>query len=64
MKEHAPIKVAVGGFCMGGALTILSALRIPEVDAGACFYGIPPKQAGDPVQIKIPMIFHFAHKDD
>ena len=28
-------KVAVGGFCMGGALTILSAVRVPEMDAGA-----------------------------
>jgi carboxymethylenebutenolidase len=64
LKEHAPTKVAVGGFCMGGALTILAALRIPEADAGVCFYGIPPKQAGDPSQIKIPMIFHFAEKDD
>ncbi len=64
LKEHAPTKVAAGGFCMGGALTILSALRIPELDAGACFYGIPPKQAGDPANIKIPMIFHFADTDD
>jgi carboxymethylenebutenolidase len=64
LKEHAPTKVAVGGFCMGGALTILSALRVPEADAGACFYGIPPKAAGDPATIKIPMIFHFAEQDD
>jgi carboxymethylenebutenolidase len=49
---------------MGGALTILAALRIAEVDSGACFYGIPPKQAGDPSQIKIPLILHFAEKDD
>jgi carboxymethylenebutenolidase len=64
LKEHAPTKVAVGGFCMGGALTILSALWVPEADAGACFYGIPPKAAGDPAQIKIPMLFHFAEQDD
>jgi carboxymethylenebutenolidase len=57
-------KVAVGGFCMGGALTILAALRVPEMDAGACFYGIPPLQAGDVKKIKIPMIFHFANRDD
>src|SRR5260370_11087056 len=34
-------KVAVGGFCMGGALTILAAVRVPEMDAGACFYRLP-----------------------
>ena len=33
-------KVAVGGFCLGGALTMLAARRVPEMDAGACFYGL------------------------
>ena len=57
-------KVAVGGFCMGGALTILSAVRVPEMDAGACFYGIPPLDTADLKKIKIPLICHFANKDD
>jgi len=56
-------KVAVGGFCMGGALTILAALRVPEMDAGACFYGIPPAAIADPAKIKTPLIFHFANQD-
>ena len=56
-------KVAVGGFCMGGALTILAAVRVPEVDAGACFYGIPPDLAAAR-NIKIPLICHFATHDD
>jgi carboxymethylenebutenolidase len=57
-------KVAVGGFCMGGALTILAALLVPEMDAGACFYGIPPIEAAEFTKIAIPMICHFADKDD
>ncbi|MGA7922232.1 MAG: dienelactone hydrolase family protein [Candidatus Acidiferrales bacterium] len=57
-------KVAVGGFCMGGALTILAALLVPEMDAGACFYGIPPVDAADLEKIKIPLICHFANRDD
>jgi len=57
-------KVAVGGFCLGGALTILSALRVPEMDAGACFYGIPPVDAADLQKIKVPLICHFANRDD
>ena len=57
-------KVAVTGFCMGGALTIIAAVRVPEVDAGACFYGIPPAAVADPKDIAIPMIFHFANTDD
>jgi len=57
-------KVAVGGFCMGGALTLLAAGRVPEMDAGACFYGIPPAEVLDPKVIKIPLICHFANHDD
>jgi carboxymethylenebutenolidase len=57
-------KVAVMGFCMGGALTIIGAVKVPEMDAGACFYGIPPAAVADPGKISIPMIFHFANKDD
>jgi carboxymethylenebutenolidase len=57
-------KVAVGGFCMGGALTILSALQVPEMDAGACFYGIPPLESSALAKIAIPLICHFANIDD
>ena len=56
-------KVAVGGFCMGGALTILAAARVPEMDAGAGFYGIPDLPAAELKKIKIPLICHFANKD-
>jgi len=57
-------KVAVLGFCMGGALTIAAGVHVTGVDAGVCFYGIPPKEFADPSEIKIPIIFHFATKDD
>jgi carboxymethylenebutenolidase len=57
-------KVAVGGFCLGGALTLLSAVRAPEMDAGACFYGIPPLDAAELKKISIPLICHFANTDD
>jgi carboxymethylenebutenolidase len=56
-------KVAVGGFCMGGALTLLAALRVPEMDAGACFYGIPDLPAGEFKKIKVPLTCHFANQD-
>ena len=57
-------KVAVMGFCMGGALTVAAAVHIPECAAGVCFYGIPPKEFADPAQIKIPFQGHFANQDD
>jgi carboxymethylenebutenolidase len=56
-------KVAVGGFCMGGLLTILGAVRVPEMDAGACFYGLPELSAIELRKIKIPLICHFANED-
>ena len=56
-------KVVVGGFCMGGVLTILAALRVPEMDAGACFYGIPELPAVELKKIRIPLICHFANRD-
>jgi carboxymethylenebutenolidase len=57
-------KTAVMGFCMGGALTIIAAVKIPELDAAVCFYGIPPAEAADPKQIKVPFQSHFASRDD
>lgn len=57
-------KVAVMGFCMGGALTIASAVHIPECSAGICFYGIPPQDFADPRNISVPFQGHFANQDD
>jgi len=57
-------KIVVGGFCMGGALTILNAVRLREMDAGVCFYGIPELDAEQFRAIQIPLICHFANSDD
>jgi len=57
-------KVAVMGFCMGGALTIASAVHVPECSVAVCFYGIPPKEFADASTIKIPFQGHFAIQDD
>jgi carboxymethylenebutenolidase len=57
-------KVAVMGFCMGGALTIAAAVHVPDIDAAVCFYGIPPEDFADPAKIRSPVQGHFANKDD
>ena len=57
-------RVAVMGYCMGGALTIAAAVHVPEFAAGVCFYGIPPKAFADPAKVRIPLQGHFANKDD
>ena len=57
-------KVAVGGFCLGGAVTVIAAVHVPEADAAVCFYGIPPVAVADPAQVKKPFQGHFANIDD
>ena len=57
-------KAAVMGFCMGGALTIIASVKLPGLDAGVCFYGIPPTEVADPARIAVPLQCHFANQDD
>ena len=56
-------KVGVTGFCMGGALTVLSLVMAPEVDAGVAWYGLPPLDFVDASKIKAPMMGHWATQD-
>ena len=39
-------------------------MHVPELAAGVCFYGIPPKEFADPAKIKVPFQGHFANQDD
>ena len=57
-------KVGLTGFCLGGAVTIIGACRIPELSAVVCFYGLPPEAVAKPADIKVPLQAHFANKDD
>jgi len=57
-------KVGIAGFCMGGAVAIIGAAKIPELTAAVSFYGIPPEQAVKPAEVKIPLQGHFANHDD
>lgn len=58
------VKAGLTGFCMGGAVTVLGAIRIPELDAAVCFYGLPPDEVADVAQIRVPFQGHFANRDD
>ena len=61
--KSSSAKVGVTGFCMGGALTILSASNISEIDAAVCWYGIPPLEYVDATKINAPLMGHFAIDD-
>jgi carboxymethylenebutenolidase len=64
LREHprSTGKVAVMGFCMGGALSLAAACNIKGLSAVVPFYGIPGKQ--DWSKVDAPIQAHAASKDD
>lgn len=56
-------RIGVMGYCMGGALTVASAVHLPEVAAAVCYYGLPPADFADPAAITVPFMGHFASED-
>jgi len=61
--KQSSAKVGVVGFCMGGALTVLAAVFVKDIDAASSWYGFPPEQAADVTKISIPLQLHFAERD-
>ena len=62
LKQSSP-RVGVTGFCMGGALTVLSVVNVPEADAGVIWYGYPPLEYVDAKKIRAPLLGHWATQD-
>ena len=58
-------KVGITGYCMGGALTVLSMMMVPEADAGVIWYGVPPLDYVDAAKIGAgrPLMGHWAEQD-
>ena len=55
-------KVAVTGYCMGGALCFLTACAVRGLAAVVPFYGLPP--GADWSKVEAPIQAHFAAHDD
>lgn len=64
LKANGSQKVGVTGYCMGGALSIASAVLVPGVDAVVAFYGVPSSELADPAQAKAPVQAHFGEQDN
>jgi carboxymethylenebutenolidase len=63
LKASGSNKVGVTGFCMGGALTLLAAVHVPEADAAVAWYGYPPVEYLDATRIRAPLMGHWATED-
>jgi carboxymethylenebutenolidase len=55
-------KVGVVGFCYGGGIANMMAVRIPDLAAAVPFYGSPPA-AEDVAKIHAPLLLHYASLD-
>ncbi len=51
------------GFCFGGGIVNLMAVRIPDLGAAVPFYGVQPS-AADTARIKAPLLIHYAGLDE
>jgi len=63
LKTGGCPKVGVTGYCMGGALALLTAVLVPESDANVVWYGYPPLEFIDASKIKAPLLGHWARRD-
>ena len=62
--ERSTGKLGATGFCWGGAMTNLLAVRMgADLDAGAPFYGSAPDTA-DVAKIRAPLLVHYAETDE
>jgi len=64
LKSHADCsgKVGVVGFCFGGGIANMMAVKIPTLSAAVPFYGGQPT-AEETSQIKAPLLIHYAELD-
>jgi carboxymethylenebutenolidase len=56
-------KIGAVGFCFGGTVVNMMAVRIPDLGAAVPFYGGQPSVA-DTAKIKAPLLIHYAGLDE
>ncbi|HEY9447462.1 MAG TPA: dienelactone hydrolase family protein [Burkholderiales bacterium] len=56
-------RIGAVGFCFGGGVVNMMAVRIPDLAAAVPFYGAQPS-AADTAKIKAPLLIHYAGLDE
>jgi carboxymethylenebutenolidase len=56
-------KIGAVGFCFGGGIVNMMAVRFPDLGAAVPFYGSQPS-AADTAKIKAPLMIHYAGLDE
>ena len=56
-------KVGAVGFCWGGGVINQLAVNDPTLNAGAVYYGTPPKDVGDASKVHATVLLNYADKD-
>jgi carboxymethylenebutenolidase len=56
-------KVAVTGFCLGGAMTLAAACNVDGLSAAVPFYGTPRDEYANGWRAKAPILGHFGKND-
>ncbi|WP_409966455.1 hypothetical protein PIECOFPK_00534 [Mycovorax composti] len=64
LKKHPKCtgRIGVVGFCFGGWVANMMAVRVPDLGAAVPFYGGQPKDEDVP-KIKAPLLIHYAELD-
>jgi len=64
LESHAECtgKVGIVGFCFGGWIANMVAVKMPELGAAVPFYGRQP-EAADAAKIKAPLLIHYGGLD-
>jgi carboxymethylenebutenolidase len=56
-------KIGAVGFCFGGGIANMLAVRLPDLGGAVPFYGVQPA-AADVAKIKAPLLIHYAGLDE
>lgn len=64
LKNHPDCsgKIGVVGFCFGGYISNMMAVRVPDLGAAVPFYGRQP-QAEDAAKVSVPLLLQYAELD-